>query len=274
MENEPQPIFSHVEPVFAVGNINETVMYWHNVLGFPVKWTWGEPPVHGGVSWQKVFIQFSHNPQLATLSKGNSVWIRVQHIESLYNFHQNKNAQIVAPLEHQPYGMFAYTLEDINGYYVHFAGNIEEHKKSSLLPSTVRIIGRVPAIKEYQQLEASVNNKILSDALTEKLLSAAIRGVVAEDTSSGEVIGCALLLGDDATFYYVKDVMVKTDWQGKRIGSAMMNELNRWLDANGAKNALVALIARETLEPFYQQFGFSQAFSMLRYINRDEDEKQ
>src|SRR5688572_18376177 len=95
-ENGLQPIFSHVEPVLAVTDISETITYWHDVLGFPAKWTWGDPPNHGGVSWQKVFIQFSLNPELAAVSKGHSIWIRLQHIEALYSFHQQKNAEIVA----------------------------------------------------------------------------------------------------------------------------------------------------------------------------------
>ena len=33
-------------------DVLETVQYWHHVLGFPNKWTWGEPPYHGGVTWQ------------------------------------------------------------------------------------------------------------------------------------------------------------------------------------------------------------------------------
>src|SRR5258706_11188659 len=125
-ENSQQPIFSHVEPVLAVQDITETILYWQNVLGFLAKWTWGDPPNHGGVSWQKVFIQFSLNPKLATVSKGNSIWIRVQHIETLYSFHQKKNAEIVAPPEKQPWGMTEYTLKKINGYYLHFSGFIAE----------------------------------------------------------------------------------------------------------------------------------------------------
>ena len=50
-----QPIFSHVEPIFPVRDIPETIRYWQEVPGFPNKWTWGEPPTNGGVSWQKAF---------------------------------------------------------------------------------------------------------------------------------------------------------------------------------------------------------------------------
>ncbi len=99
MENELQPVFSHAAPVISVSNVSETNAYWQDVLGFPDKWTWGELPNIGGVSWHGAFIQFLHNPALAELSKGNSTWIRVQHVEALYKLHQERNAKIVAPLE-------------------------------------------------------------------------------------------------------------------------------------------------------------------------------
>jgi len=274
MEDEPQPIFSHVEPVLAVKDISETISYWHSVLGFHDKWSWGEPPEHGGVSWQKIFIQFTQNEDLATASKGNSIWIRVQHLESLYHFHQSKNAEIVAPLENKPWGMAQYSVREINGYFLHFAGLVAEREKSAAtLPQNIQIISRAPSIKEFRDLQLSVgwspskNNEVMT-----MILSAAIFAVIAEDSLNGEVIGCALLLGDGATFYYVKDVMVHPAWQGKRVGTAMMHELNNWLQKMGANNALVGLIARETLEPFYQQFGFVQAFAMIKYVQRGEQE--
>src|SRR6185369_10857458 len=102
----------HVEPILAVKNVAETIRYWHNTLGFPGKWTWGEPPSHGGVSWQGTFIQFSQNPELATASKENSIFIRVRKLEALYDFHQKKNAEIVEPLENKPWGMAGYTIRE------------------------------------------------------------------------------------------------------------------------------------------------------------------
>ena len=81
MELNNHPVFSHVEPVLAVKDILETTTYWHEVLGFPNKWTWGDPPDHGGVSWHGVFIQFTLSPDLAEKSKGNSIWIRVKNID-------------------------------------------------------------------------------------------------------------------------------------------------------------------------------------------------
>ena len=123
MEGNRQPVFSHVEPIFAVRDIPETIRYWQEVLGFPNKWTWGDPPGVGGVSWQKAFVQFHRAPALADASKGNAIWVRLRYVEDLYAFHQSKHAEIVAPLEVHAYGMAQYSVREINGYYVHFAGN-------------------------------------------------------------------------------------------------------------------------------------------------------
>jgi predicted N-acetyltransferase YhbS/uncharacterized glyoxalase superfamily protein PhnB len=269
-EEKLQPIFSHVEPVLAVKDVSETIVYWQNILGFPTKWTWGEPPTLGAVSWQKVHIQFYKDETLATASKGNSVWIRLQRIEELYKFHQKQNAEIVAPLEKKPWGMSQYTLRDINGYFLCFAGIIPGKENSETnLSQNISIVERASSINEYRHLASAVGwSPSTNDEVIKKVLAAASFAVVAKDNAINEVVGCALLLGDDVTFYYVKDVIVHPAWQRKRIGTALMQTLNNWLEKNAADNALVALITGESLEPFYQQFGFSQSFGMLRYIHQ------
>ena len=273
MKKETKGAPSHVEPILAVRNIIETVTYWHEILGFPDKWTWGEPPNHGGVAWHGTFIQFSLNPELAAASKGNSIFISVKRLEELYDFHQKNNAVIVEPVENKPWGVAAYTVEDINGYYVIFAGALLPGTKesSAALSSSVKITPRPPTTKEYQYLASSVSWSLYeSDPVVEKLLKAPVFAVVAEDTSANQVIGCALLLGDHASFYYIKDVIVHPGWQSKHVGTALMKELTEWLDNNAANKALVALITPESLAPFYKQFGFLPAFSMVRYIESNE----
>ena len=281
------PILSSVEPVLSVQDVAATIQYWQDVIGFTTKFTWGDPPNFGAISWQNVHVQFSLNPAHAIRSKGSSVWIRVRHLSALYRFHQERKADIVAPLTNQPWGMADYTLRELNGHYVTFSGLIEERDKSDVtLPPTVRIVGRMPTIKEFQQVQAAVGwgDKLLTEvdtlsaaakaaalqaanARAEATLAAILHAAVAEDTTTGQVVGCASLLGDKIGFYYVKDVMVHKDWQGRRIGTALMQELMRWLEENVSHRALVGLFTRDTLEPFYQQFGFSSTFAMLRYMN-------
>jgi GNAT superfamily N-acetyltransferase/uncharacterized glyoxalase superfamily protein PhnB len=275
-EESGELFLSHVEPVLAVKNVTETVEYWHQSLGFPDKWTWGEPPNHGGVSWQGVSIQFSQSPKLASVSQGNSIFIRVKtNLQTFYHFHKDKNAAIVEPLENKPWGLAGYTLRDINGYYVIFAGPplISDQPKSEPTPEKVRIISRIPTGKEYFTLISAVGwDKQYDHSLTEKILEAPVHGVVAEHEN--QVIGCALLLSDEASFYYVKDVMVHPDWQGKHVGSMLMKELAAWLDRNAPVNAYVGLFTGENLAPFYKQFDFAPVFGMRRSVRRIENKKR
>jgi len=268
MEDEAIP--SHVEPILAVADIVQTVNYWHEVLGFPEKWTWGEPPNYGGVSWCGVSVQFSQDEKLASVSRGNAIFIKVKNLETLYDFHQKRNAVIAEPLENKPWGMAGYTVQDINGYYIIFAGAPISGKRlpSTETPTNVKIIHRAPTVKEYQHLTSAVGWNLYSgDEVVTKLLSAPIFALVAEDTATNEVIGCVLLLSDSASFYYIKDLVVHPDWQSKHVGTVLMKELTTWVERNGAANSLVALITGESLSPFYIQFGFSPAFCMIKYIN-------
>lgn len=270
-ENTPQPALSHVEPILAVTDVVKTVSYWHEVLGFPGKWTWGEPPSHGGVSWDGAMIQFSLNPDLAVASEGHSLWIRVRNLEALYVLHRENKADIAAPLENKPWGMAEYTVREINGYRVRFAAPVSDRVGSAAtLPHTIRVALRRPTAAEFRGLVSAVGwSAYANDAVVDTLLSAVLFAVVAEDTATGGAVGCALLLGDNASFYYVKDVMVHPDWQGKRVGTVLMHELTRWLEANAPDNAVVGLYTGENLVPFYKQFGFSRAFGMHRRIRRN-----
>src|SRR5258705_7826265 len=141
MEKQETGSPEHVEPILAVKDVLETIHYWQNTLGFTNQWTWGEPPNFGGVSWNGVSIEFLQSPDLAVRSVGNAIFIKVRRLESLYKFHQNKNALIVEPLENKPWGMAGYTVKEINGYYVIFAGALlsDRKEKSTELPSATKI---------------------------------------------------------------------------------------------------------------------------------------
>jgi GNAT superfamily N-acetyltransferase/uncharacterized glyoxalase superfamily protein PhnB len=263
---DDKPSILHVEPVLAVRDVSETIAYWHEVLGFSQKWTWGDPPVHGGVSWNgNGFIQFSLNPKLAVISEGHSVWIRVKHLNQFYQMHQ-KNAKVVSPLQNRPWGMAEYTVQEINGYYLTFSAPITDREKKVHSPVAFRIVARNPSLAEFKSLTKAVNWTADPDADLERQWKSAVHVVVAESMENGRAIGCAFLCGDNINFYYVKDVIVHPDWQGRRVGTAMMNELTSWFEHHAPAHATVGLFTGEQLAPFYKQFGFAQACGMYRKV--------
>jgi GNAT superfamily N-acetyltransferase/uncharacterized glyoxalase superfamily protein PhnB len=266
MDNEGWSTFSHAEPVLAVQDVAATISYWQEVLCFPNSWTAGEPARHGAVSRDGAFVQFTLNPELAASSKGNSIWIRVQRIDILYAQHRARGAEVVSPLENMPYGFAEYTVREINGYYISFAAPVSDREKGEgNMPDSIRIIPRTPAADEYQNLKKSVGWGVSDNVEKVGLqLAAATFGVVAEHRQTGDIVGCALLTSDGLEFYHVRDVIVRPDWQGKRIGTGLMQVLSGWIDTNLPDSSLVALITGENVEPFYRQFGFEKAFSMIK----------
>jgi GNAT superfamily N-acetyltransferase len=265
--SDREPVISHIEPVLPVADIAATVRYWHDVLGFPNHWLWGEPPVHAGISWHGAHLQFSQVADKTTVGTGSWFWIRVQHIDKLYAIHKERKAEIVEELQHRPWGLDEYCVKDINGYHIIFSGNMKDRVKSASFPPNVRIVERKPTVEEFHSLRKSVGwAKLDENERLENQLSSPVYGVVAENIGTQEVVGCALVLSDNASFYYVKDVIVRKEWQAKRIGTALMKTLNNWITANGIPASLVGLYTGDGLEDFYKQFGFTKAFGMVRTI--------
>ena len=269
------PIAKSVQPQLAVSDILATVVYWQDVIGFTGKWLWGDPPVHAGVNWGEIQIQFTLNPELAAKAEGQQLSINVTNVDALYAMHQSKGAEILKPLETHPWGMAEYTVREINGYRLRIGAPASQRVRSApSLPANIRILSRLPTPDEYNGLRRSVGWHYIRDAqLVNRALAAAVFAVVAEDTASGHVVGSALLLGDLASFYYVKDVIVHPDWQGKRIGTALMRVLVDWAQEFAADRSSVTLFTGEQLKEFYAQFGFSPSFGMCLTVHKRQSEE-
>ena len=263
--NNQSPVFSHAEPVLAVKNVKDSIAYWQEMLGFPDHWLW-DPPTLGGVSWKgTAFIQFSQEPELAAASAGNSLWIPLrQNVEALYALHQKNGVAIVDPLQYRSWGYNQYTIRDLNGYYIHFAarGRPEYHEP---LPAPFRIMIRRPTIPEHTKLARAVG--WLKEGAEFKYHPAVFQiAAVAEDATTGEAVGCAYLVGDNQSFYYIREVMVLPGWQGHGIGTAVVQGLIDWLKTNADPKAIVGLFTADNLGPFYRQFGLIQACGMYREV--------
>ena len=72
------------------------------------------------------------------------------------------------------------------------------------------------------------------------------------------IVAMARMNGDMGLNYYIKDVVVRPEYQGKGIGKMLINELIRFINDNGVKETdiFVELCAVPDKIPFYEKFGF------------------
>ena len=72
------------------------------------------------------------------------------------------------------------------------------------------------------------------------------------------VIGCGRLVGDGGIYFYIQDVIVLPEFQGKGIGKHIMASIMDYLKACAPPNAFVGLMAAKGVSKFYERYDFME----------------
>ena len=88
--------------IFASSDIEATLAYYKDVLGFESSWTWGEPPTFGSAKFGGVTIMFALEPELAAKIRGHQHWINTANIDEPYKSHLSNGAKVVSEIEDKP----------------------------------------------------------------------------------------------------------------------------------------------------------------------------
>ena len=105
--------------------------------------------------------------------------------------------------------------------------------------------------------------------LVEKALKNNLYDVVA--IVNDEVIGMGRLVGDGVMYWYLQEIVVLPEFQGKGIGTAIVNRLLEYISEHTEPGNFtsVGLTAAEGKEGFYERFGFEKSRGMTKYIVQD-----
>jgi uncharacterized glyoxalase superfamily protein PhnB/GNAT superfamily N-acetyltransferase len=246
--------------IFACSDIEATLAYYKDVLGFESRWTWGDPPSFGSASMGGVTIMFNLQPELAAKIRGHQHAVNVEDVDELYGLHRSKGAQVISEIEDKPWGLREYIVEDLNGYHLRFGGPpSSEAPKSAAFPERITIEWRKPTAEEF--------GTVAGQAFGHKepvpgLLDSTWNGVVAL-SPDGKAIGVLRIMWDAPGWYSIWDVAVLPDWQARRIGSTMMKEALEMI-REASPGAIVHLFTFK--HGFYERLGFSEATVSLRRL--------
>lgn len=117
-----------------------------------------------------------------------------------------------------------------------------------------KIAFKQPSIEEYNNLRKAAEWPILEDVLMKKGLANSLFSVCVLDDD--KLIGFGRVVGDDATYFHIMDVLVHPSWQRKNIGRTIMKELLKYIDTVAGKNTHIGLMCSKGREKFYADFGF------------------
>ncbi|GAO43147.1 putative acyltransferase [Flavihumibacter petaseus NBRC 106054] len=249
-------------PILYSSDVLRSVAYYTSVLGFDNHWTWGDPPTFAGISKDSFEIFFCEKGQG---NPGTWMSVFVDKVDEYHDLIKSRGAQILVPPVDREWGVREMLVQDPDAHKIRFGCGISIRDKSSVsLPEQVRIVVRKPSLEEELSLVASVGWTATGGVADQQRLNQLVFSVVAEDTQTGTAIGCAEVASDLASIYYIKNVIVRPEWQNQRIGAALMQAVTHWIDANALEDALVTLFTGENLAPFYRQFGFNPGYGMTR----------
>jgi catechol 2,3-dioxygenase-like lactoylglutathione lyase family enzyme len=250
--------------VFAVADVQQTVSFYVNVLGFRQHWLWGNPPTFGCVGHGQVELFLSQELALSQRVEGHGHYFFVEDIDSLYEQHRSAAAPMVAPLETKPWGMREYIVRDPNGYHLRFgaSGTYQAPKiRREWHPPHVRLDVGLPDLATFVSLYESVD-WAADEPSMQQALERSLFGVLAIDTrEDGRAVGMARLTGDGRSFV-IWDVIVRPSHQGQKIGRGLVDATVAELRRRGLpKGAFLGLF---TGKPgFYEKLGFRSGVGMF-----------
>ncbi len=244
------------KPIFAVRDVQESIAFYRDVLGFESPWFWGEPVCFGGIGCGDIHVMFNQMPEIAARIEGHQHHYWTDDINALHEKHQAGGAPIIDPIANKPWGLREYTVRDPNGYHLRFGGPSTYERPATALqtmPDFIRIEPRLPTLAEYSGIARSVH--WTKAAETCRALTNSLCGVVAIDTRSNQAVGMARAMEDAYAWYSIWDVAVRPGYQSQRIGTAMMESLLSQLREVAPKGSHVHLFTFS--HAFYTRLSFA-----------------
>ncbi len=116
-------MFLKILPHLPVKNLQATLDYYSDILGFREAWTLKGKD--GGISRDGLGMLFSEDLSFTSDINNNShklplIWF-VDNIDAVYNEFHEKGIEIADELKTHPYGLREFAFIDINGYYIRIA---------------------------------------------------------------------------------------------------------------------------------------------------------
>ncbi|MEM7369419.1 MAG: VOC family protein [Bacteroidota bacterium] len=120
-------LFSHAASILPVADLDTSMNFYRDKLGFEITFTWEDPPSYAvlkrgeGVSIHLV----RREDQLSPSDRHTRLYIFVYDVDALYKELRDNGLQIPDSLFDTDYGMREFEIHDPDGYRICFGMNVE-----------------------------------------------------------------------------------------------------------------------------------------------------
>ena len=113
--------FSHSAAIFPVSDLQNSIEFYTNKLGFEKTFEWGEPMYYAVVKQGGVGIHLTKRSDGGRASKYHrALYIFVNDIDKVYKRCKDQKVKIVNDMEARDYKMKDFDIEDPDGFIITF----------------------------------------------------------------------------------------------------------------------------------------------------------
>lgn len=130
-----------MQPVLPVPDVQGTLAYYRDKLGFQVDFVAGDPPLHARVvadptySSPTVHIRFEPLEAGALLQPAVYLWLHVgRELDELCELYRSRGVRIAQEPEDKPWGLRQFLITDCNGYQLCLCAERAGAERSSVAP--------------------------------------------------------------------------------------------------------------------------------------------
>lgn len=120
---------------------------------------------------------------------------------------------------------------------------------------------RLPTAAEFRELSDSVGWDPYGAATTAAALEGSLFGSVA--LVDDEVVAMGRVVGDGGKFFYIQDLIVRPEYQGRGIGRQIVCRLMSAIEMMAPGSPFIGVFATPEAVPLYRTLGLDCAFGGL-----------
>lgn len=112
------------------------------------------------------------------------------------------------------------------------------------------------SVDDYNALRKAVKWILVTPERAAKALNNSYYKIIAYD--DGKPVGMARIVSDGGYTYFITDVIVLPEYQGKHIGTNLIDRILNYIekDVNKGETVMVSLMSAYERDGFYKKFGF------------------
>ncbi len=116
--------------VFQVANLQESIEFYSEILGFKKEFVYGDLPYYAGVRTGNVILHLNSGEENMPRKGMGSIYVFCDEVDSFYESLRQKDVTITSKLETWPYDMRDFQIKDPDGNLLCFGCPVERKESN------------------------------------------------------------------------------------------------------------------------------------------------